>query len=245
MKTIEINTSNGRLEADLYSSSSEKLVILCHGFCSNKDKEKNKITAEKLSKAGFNVLAINFGGSGNSYETELDIDKQIEDLKSAIEFIKSKSYNRIGLIEDSLFGLIVLKSYPCFKEDIKTICLWAPVSKYRSRDLFYERYENSEKEMLEKGFYLREKDGKTFKIPLRLLESQEKVNQDELLLGIDCPILFVHGDEDEQVSIHDSEEAVKKIKKAELRVIDGLTHNFKNFEKELSEITLNWFKRNL
>lgn len=243
MEKVVFKSLYGELEGDFYKGQNKKCIILCHGQASNKDKEKNKLTSEKLYDSGFSVLAFNFGGSGNSYDTEIDIDKQVEDLKSAVNFVKEKGYDNIGLIGDSLGGLIVLKTYPFIKEDVKTLCLWAPVSKARLRQKFFEDYEGSKKQLSEKGIYIREKDGKQFRFTMKHLENKEKINQKKLLSQIDCPVLFIHGTKDDTVSLSDSKEAVEILKDAKLEILGGAPHNFKGYEKEISELSLNWFKK--
>lgn len=242
MESVFIESLNGKLEGDLYLSNPNKIIILCHGSASNKDKEKNKLTIEKLYESGFSVLGFNFGGSGNSYDTEIDTDKQVQDLRAIVDFVKEKGFKEIGLIGDSLGGFVIFKTYSFIKEDIKIICLWAPVSKARTMKSFFDSHPGSEEQISKNGFYIREKEGKKFKFTPKFIKDRENFDRTKLLSQIDCPVLFIHGDKDDTVPMENSQEAVELIGDSELKVINAAPHNFKNYEEEISDMTVNWFK---
>src|SRR3989338_9906395 len=84
-------------------------IVFCHGFASAKH---SKISiARKISKKGFAVLIFDASGYG---ESEGDfkrhtITKYVDDVKSAVEFLKSQEFvdaERIGITGTSLGGMV-------------------------------------------------------------------------------------------------------------------------------------------
>lgn len=234
----------GDLEGDFYEEKNKKCIIHCHGFCSNKDRERMNKAAEVYNKKGFSVLKFNFGGSGKSYDTGISIGKQIWDLRGAIEFIKKKGYTEIGLEGESMGGLVCLSVYPFYKDLIKSIVLWAPVTRSRSRKGYMEGKGWSESSLLDKGYVSYPKDGKVFKILIKFFIEIEAIDRGLLLGEVKCPVLILHGTEDNTIPLDVSEKAAECLEKGKLEVIHGAGHNLEN-NKRVFELSLDWFEKNL
>ncbi len=62
-----------------------------------------------------------------------------------------------------------------------------------------------------------------------------------------CPILILHGDKDNIVPLKQSKNAIKIIKSdvKELKIIKGAGHGLEKLkhEKQVINLTLNWFRR--
>jgi len=241
MEKVSFKSSEGlNLTGVLYPANSNKAIIISHGFTANKDRPRLIKLAEFLSRENFAVLRFDFGGSGNSYETPINIDLQIDDLKSAIKFMKNKGYGEIGLLGESLGGLI---SILCYSQDIRTIILFAPVTASKKSSIFEE---GMEKELAEKGFATKHKDGKIFKIPKEYFEARDNINQEEILSKIKCPILIIHGTEDDSVSLEDSKEAMQYLPEgSKLEIIEGAGHKLEEDIDRVIILSLNWFKKHL
>jgi pimeloyl-ACP methyl ester carboxylesterase len=224
-------------------------VIFCHGSCSNKDRERTISAAEAYSKLAFGVLRFNFGGSGNSYDSEITVENQVEDLRAAVEFMKDRGYIKVGLQGESMGGLVVLSAYPPLKNDVRALILWAPVT--RGKDKLNEvasQIDADQKDLNSSGFVIRHKDGKDFKIPRKYFEERLNIDQGELLGNIKCPVLIAHGDGDDTVSVRDSEDAIKILLDngvdGRLSVIGGSGHKFEGYEDKLVKISKDWIKEN-
>ena len=90
-RVIFTNSKNLTLVGNLYPSDSDSIIIMCHGFTSNKySKGRFERLAKAFNNSGFSALAFDFRGCGESDDDRLTVDKEVEDLKSAIEFAKSK-----------------------------------------------------------------------------------------------------------------------------------------------------------
>ena len=94
MEKLTIKNSSGeKLAGILYPiKNSGKLIIFCHGRLVNKDNPFYAELCGKLSESGFNVYSFDFSGNGESegkFE-ECTISKDVEDIKSAVDFFKKK-----------------------------------------------------------------------------------------------------------------------------------------------------------
>ncbi len=98
----------------------------------------------------------------------------MDDLKSAINFVKDKGYSTMGLQGDSLGGLVSILSY---NSEIKAMVLWAPVTYKKVSGVL--KKEGAKKELEEKGYVLKEKDGRTFKFPKSYFDIRENINQEK------------------------------------------------------------------
>lgn len=222
-------------------AKTDSIIIMSHGSASNKDREKFVRTASEYAKNGISALRFDFGGSGESYDSEISIDKQIDDLKSAINFVKDQGYSIIGLHGDSLGALVSILAY---NSEIKAMLLWAPVTAGTNPSLL--RKEGVSEELEEKGYIIKEKDGKQFKFPKEYFEFRKKVNQKEMLSVIKCPVLIIHGDADDTVPLDNSKEAMEYLsEKSKLEIIKGGTHKLDTKLDEVIPLSVDWFKNTL
>ncbi len=247
MKKVNFkNSRNLNLVGNLYSANSKSLIILVHGYTGDKSEwGRFDKTAEALNKLNYNVLAFDFSGCGESDNDSLTVDKQIDDLKSAIKFVLDKGLIKIGLLGLSLGGLISLKVY---NKNIKTIVLWAPVT--NKQDFTTKNFtEEQLKELKEKGFITKTRDKgvrKIFITDKQMFEDRKHINQEELLKNVKCPVLIIHGDKDDRVPLKDSKKAIKYLsKESKLEIIKGADHGFYEHLDNLIELTTAWFSKYL
>src|SRR3989344_5164855 len=128
MEKVRFENSKGKqLVGNIHipEGNTDKGVIITHGFSSSKDRDRRVKLAESLCSYGYGVLRFNFGGSEGSYKTGLRPSYQVDDLKSAIRYMKSKGYNHIGLASESLGGLISIMSY---QHNVNAMVLYSPVT---------------------------------------------------------------------------------------------------------------------
>jgi len=237
----KINFKNARglnLVGVLYPSENKKIVILVHGWCSNKDRERFLKLSDKVHESGFAFLRFDQSSSGESEGDEVTVDNLIDDARSAIEFVKSKGYGEIGLIGESLGGLTTSS---ILDDAIKARVLYGPVTASRTHDL--DKYMS---ELNEKGFFIRHKNNREFKIPFRYFEERRAVDQEKLLSKINLPVLILHGSEDDIVPLENSKEAIKFLPKgSKLEIIDGAGHDLEEGYDLVVDLTVDWFSENL
>lgn len=89
------NKSGLNLVGDLHKANSEKIIILAHGFTNNRSSQKRfDRLAESLTANQFNVLKFDFSGCGESDPAIIELEQEVEDLKSAINYVKEKGYKK-------------------------------------------------------------------------------------------------------------------------------------------------------
>ena len=237
------NSSDLELVGILHTpeEKTDKMVVVSHGSASNKDRDKWKMTATKYAENGIAVLRFDFGGSGESYDSEISIDGQVDDLRSAIKFVKTKGYSNMGLHGDSLGGLVSVLTY---NPEIKAMLLWSPVT--HSKIPTPLKDEDAQKELEEKGYITKQKDGREFKFPKEYFEFRKNINQEEILSKIKCPVLILHSDADGIVPLEHSKKAMQYLsEESELKVISGGNHKLDNRLEEVIPLSVNWFKKHL
>jgi alpha-beta hydrolase superfamily lysophospholipase len=220
-----------------------KAVIIVHGFTSNKEGSHGKIpkAAERLTTMGLAVLRFDFSGCGESDPDTITVSKQVDDLKSATAFMRGKGYTEIALVGSSLGGLVSILAYD---KDIKTMALWAPVTKAKIPSSLQS--ESARKELEEKGFLIiRNKKG-VYKVDKEFMSERTTLNRKKILSRIKCPVLIVHGDTDDILPLQDSKEAIQYLPKgSRLEVIPGANHHFTGKVDEVINLTVEWMKNNL
>ncbi|MBA2873349.1 alpha/beta hydrolase family protein [Thermaerobacillus caldiproteolyticus] len=174
------------------------------------------------------------------------MEKEVDDLKSAIQFVKSRGYQTIGLYGHSLGSLICLKSYT---SDIKTMVLSGALTNAMKYD--WEQYFMKEqmKELKEKGYITIQRTGTwrhTIVVDKQMLRDFEDIRQPELLQRVTCPVLIIHGnnkkDEEELLLLERSQRGMQYLSKdSRLKVIDGATHSFLEHLELLKDLATRWY----
>jgi alpha-beta hydrolase superfamily lysophospholipase len=245
-KKVSFKNSNGlNLVGILHNpeNKTDSAVIIAHGFTSNKDYPRHIKTADALASKGIAAFRMDFGGSGESDGREITIASELDDLESAIKYMKNLGYENMGLLGESLGGLISLKAY---SDDIKAIILWAPVTRIRQT---LQLTDLEKKSLEDKGYFIRVKDGKDFKIPQEYINERLNVDKESVLREVKIPVLIIHGTEDKTIPISDSEDAIGFLPHgSSLDVIKGWGHGEVEMEKQMDVIipkTVDWFKDHL
>ncbi len=223
------------------NKKTKSIIIISHGFASNKDRPRNIKVAKTLSEAGFAVLRFDFGGCGESEDRPILIKYQIDDLNSAINYIRKKGYEKIGLLGESLGGLTSILAY---NKEIRTLVLWAPITKAKIPSFLKE--EKLREELNKKGFLFYKKDGRNFKILEEYLIERKSINQKEILSRIRCPVLIIHGTNDTTIPLVNSKEAINYLpRESKLEIISGASHTLDEKIDKVINISLEWFKKHL
>lgn len=247
MEKVSFENNRGlKLVGNFWEADSNVGIVMAHGFTGDKTEHGyfDKL-AEELNETGYNVLTFDFAGSGESDDEPLRIDKQVEDLKVAIDYLKSRNVERVGLFGHSQGGLVALRN---LINGIETMVLTSPVTDRMANYADDRLDERQKSELEEKGqwtVHLAKGSREKIVVDQEIIREKVSINQDELLSGIDCPVLIIHGNEDEVVPIESSEKAVQKLSNSELKVIEGLDHSYDDFLDEISESAAKWFEKHL
>lgn len=231
------------------ANKTEKAVILCHGMTVTKE-EGGIFTelAQRLAKEGFAVLRFDFRSHGESEGdyNDFTVSGEIKDVKAAHKLMKSKGYNKFGILAAS-FGGGPTTYFVSRHPEIKVFVLWNPVIDYdmilKPKLLWPRQKFNQDKmkELNKKGFI--EVGSRKFKIGKPFFKEIRRLKPYNELKKIKTKILFVHGNKDTHVPYPDSVKYSKMIG-AKLETIKGADHGFHAGDegKKADKVTIAFIK---
>ncbi len=243
-KTFFENSKGNKLWGILSNPTSHEekpIIILCHGFSTSKEGRTYVRLEEILNNSGISTFRFDFFGHGESegeFE-EITTSEAVDDIQNAIRFLKESGYKKTGLVGSSFGGMAsIIEAGKT--DDLYVLALKSPVSDYLG--LIHTREDEQEiKKWEERGIIdVTGVDGETRKLNYSFYEEARKVKAYEAAQKIKIPVLIVHGDEDETVSIEQSKRTANLIEHCRLEAIDGGDHTYSNsehFEKMLDLIS--------
>ena len=243
------NTRDLSLVGNLYSTDSNRIIIMAHGFMNNKSSQGrfDKIV-EALNKLDFNVFAFDFSGCGESDPDILNASNEVDDLNSAIEFIKSRGYERMALFGNSLGTLICLR---CFRSEIETMILMGALTHSMNYD-WNEEFTQEQIQELERDDIITFNSAELGirRIGREMLNDFENINQEKLLKAISCPVLIIHGnnveDKEEVQLLSYSRKGMNLLPEtSDLVVIDGAKHGCKEHLDQVIKLTTKWYLKHM
>ncbi|HEX6173287.1 MAG TPA: alpha/beta fold hydrolase [Candidatus Binatia bacterium] len=196
-------------------------IILCHGMDSTKNSEKLVSLGRSLARRGFLTLRFDFAYVGESSEKFEDItySGEVEDLRAAFSFMRDRYSGGIGILGSSMGGAVALLFAAEEPGVAALVTIAAPVHpeafprRVLSRDALQK--------WRERGFTFY--NGQRLK--LALLEDLEMINVVESASKIGCPVLIIHGDNDEIVPVEEALELNACISgKKKLLILRGTDH---------------------
>ena len=220
-------------------NNDKKIVILCHGFYSNKYSTGFNKLVKKLQSLNINSFRFDFRGLGESSGQFVETTplKELADLESTIEYVISLGYQDIVLLGTSFGGSIVsqleYKKYP----SIKALVLWYSVLDYQEFAKTNEELSKEKKEIADKqGYYEKTNSkGTIFKIGKDFYNEVCSLVPYKNIINLDLPILFVHGLKDTIVPYESSVKISKMCKRPQLELIKNGNHSFTNNKKAMNE----------
>ncbi len=218
-------------------------IVMAHGFTGDRDEWGMFVTAaDELCTSGFSVLRFDFAGSGESDDTSITVAKQVDDLQSAIGYVRGKGYPDIGLLGLSLGGLCSVLAY---NEEIRTIVLWAPVTKAKTPTKLKDV--SRREELKEKGFIIiKNRIGREFRIDREYLLEREAINQRQILSRVRCPVLIIHGTDDDIVPPEHSVTAMESLQEgSRLELVEEGNHGFNGKMDRVMALSQEWFRKHL
>jgi len=243
MSEVVFKNSTGlKLSGQLITPESQNpqgAVILSHGFMMDRYvRGQFPKMAEALKNNGLASLMFDYTGSGQSDDTAITVTKQTDDLLSAVRFIKTLGYKRVGLLGVSLGGLY---SILACTEEISAIVLWAPVTAAKVPGKLKEPCVLNDFQV--QGYtLLKNKAGRVFKVDKQYYHERLSVNQEAVLSRVQCPVLILHGNQDTVVPLSHSEKAIKYLPQgSRLWIIHEADHSFANHLKLIITLSADWF----
>jgi uncharacterized protein len=130
-ETIIFNDLHGHRIAGILSTPdlpTTRLAVLCHGFLSSKNSTTNKTLTRLLNERGTATFRFDFFGQGDSdgpFE-ELTTTLAVHQTQTALDLVKARGYDRIGLVGSSFGGLVAILT-TAERHDIACLALKCPV----------------------------------------------------------------------------------------------------------------------
>ena len=217
------------------------IVIMSHGFMMDRyERGQFPKMAEALKAIGIASLLFDYTGSGQSDDTLITVTRQADDLSSAIRFVKTLGYLKIGLLGVSLGGLYSILAY---STNVSTIVLWAPVTESKIPGKLKEPHVL--KDFEQKGYTLiKNRAGKVFTVGKRYYQERLSVDQKAILSRIKCPSLILHGSKDTIIPLRHSEKALKYLPEgSRLWIIHEADHSFATHLELIVTLSADWFSR--
>lgn len=226
---IRVAVKSGGISTVLHPAESEKYLLFCHGFGS--DKEGSYVErCDFFAENGWNAVRFDFRGNGESSGEFMDQDlsSRIADLGAVIDHYDPGKCAVFG----SSFGGKVAFHAAARDDRISKLVGRAPVTYNEIMDKYRSVVE-------EKGEFTHH-DDKT--IDVRFYEDLDTYSFDDVVSRLEIPVLILHGSEDTTVHPEQSFRAVKELDtEAAFFKMRGEDHRFsEGAEKRMRSIVLNW-----
>jgi len=246
MNIENVNFQNNRgqsLSGKFYRchNNSEKALVYSHGLFSSKDAYKITKLSESIVDSGYNLLTFDFSFSGDSAEkvSELSIYQELEDLRSAMEFVRSRGIEELHLIGSSMGGVVSLLYAADPAIEIKSlITIATPI---RLTDLLANLTDEDIESMSDREYTSIEG------IPIRnsFFKELKRIDMTGAVKRINVPVLIFHGALDAVVGINNADIFTDNLVPMNRRVIiDDGDHNLTR-ESDLDVLRSNiltWLK---
>jgi uncharacterized protein len=197
----------------------DRLVVLCHGFLSNKNSTTNKTLTCLLLEQGIATFRFDFFGQGDSegpFE-QITLTTAIDQARSALELVAKKAYRRLGLMGSSFGGLVA----------VLVAARKCPVADFPET----LRLEFGDDRMAhwKQCNEIPNVAGGPQRVPLRYHLYEDCLTYDayKAAESIQTPTLIVQGSCDELVPLHQSRRLIDAIRgDTRLEVLTGADHGF-------------------
>lgn len=248
----KISFTNSRclnLVGHYYGVGSDTTVVMVHGLRGDKSFHgKFDALAKHYNTQGYNAFAFDFCGSGESDADSVSIEKQVDDLRAAIQFVKNQGSKRLVLNGHSLGAYVCLRAYT---PDVTTMVLFGALTgpiRFNWR-LFLSNRQRQEladtgRLTIPIGVGLQKK----VIVEERMIQEVELIDARQLFGAVGCPLLIVHGNADpiEQMFLKNTRKVMDQLPPgSKVAVIDGASHGFCRHLDQLMEISSSWMQQRL
>jgi len=231
------------------SAATDRIVVLCHGFLSNKNSTTNRTLTRLLADHGIGTFRFDFFGQGESEGAfeDITVSRAVSQASAAIDVLALHGNVRIGLAGSSFGGLVGILT-TARRPEVACLALKCPVVDF------------AEELRLEFGPAELAKWQATDTIPditggLQRIRLRYALYEDSLrhiaygpAQNIRVPTLIVQGERDELVPLHQSRRLFDILAgEKRLNSLPDADHQFtrrEDFEAMTQAIT-EWFHRHL
>lgn len=231
----------------------DRLVVLCHGFLSNKHSTTNKVLTAKLVEQGIATFRFDFFGQGESegpFE-RITVGIALGQALAALDLVVSQGYRRIGLIGSSFGGLVAVLAAAQFRAAGATLAclgLKCPVPDFEEM-LRLEFGPEGIAEWKRTGTIPDVTGGRDrVKLHFGFFEDCAGHKGYDAAQSITVPTLIVQGDQDEYVPLHQSRRLLEAFQgEKRLQILPGADHGFTKGEdfRTMTTLLVDWMTSHL
>lgn len=230
-QTFTFEDHNGHSVAAIAATptrDTDAMVVLCHGFLSNKNSSSNKALTRLLTDQGVATLRFDFFGHGDSEGPfkALTVTTALDQVIAALDVAVSRGYRRLGLIGSSFGGLIAILA-ASQRKDLSALALKCPVGDFP--EVLRLEFGETGIDRWRLGNTIPDVTGGTRPVPLlfRFYEDCLAYDVYKTAESITTPTLIVQGGCDELVPLHQSRRLFEAINAAkDLKILEGADHGF-------------------
>ncbi|RZC49762.1 hypothetical protein C5167_018199 [Papaver somniferum] len=231
----------------LHETGSEEVIILCHGFTSNKECPINLNVADALTKKGISAFRFDFSGNGEGAFEFGNYNKEADDLHSIVFYFLGMKRVIGGILGHSKGGDTVLV-YASKHHDVPMVINVSGC--YNMEEGIKERLGERFMERIKENGCIDVMDGEGnfwCRVTEESLLERLATDMRALCLSIpkDCRVFTVHGSEDECIPVEDAFKFSKIIHNHKLHIVEGADHCYNNHQSELVEVVVNFIKESL
>lgn len=226
------------------------MVCIFHGFTGNK-MEPHFIfvkLSRMLEEKGIASVRFDFSGSGESDGDFVDmtISKELAESKAILDYVRTLEFvdtDRIGIVGLSMGGAVASMLAGDRKNDIRTLCLWAPAG--NMGELIKKGLSEADiEEMNKTGF----KDIGGLLLGKNFIDDILSVDIFKKATSYDKNVMLLHGNQDQTVPYSTSEKYLEIYEtRGVLHTIEGGDHTFnsKKWEEEVLDYTIGFLEGEL
>ena len=204
------------------------LVVLCHGFLSNKNSATNKALTEMLVPEGIATLRFDFFGHGESEGVfhAITVGAAAQQAVAALQVAQAQGYQKVGLVGSSFGGLAAVLAAAEFSP-LACLALKCPVSDF-SEMLREEFGESGMREWRATNTIPNVTGGAgRIRLAYSFYEDCSRQIAYDAAKMVSAPTLIVHGDADERVPLSQSLRLRDSLRDhSSLVIIPGADHHF-------------------
>jgi len=220
------------------------IVILMHGFMSNKKLEPLKGIANELEAKGIASLRFDFDGHGKSEGRfrDMTVLTELDDARAVIDYVRQNpSFNQIALVGHSQGGVVAGMIAGELGDEIKALVQLAPaavlIDDALQGVLMGRHYDPLNPP--ETLFVFFHRVGKGY---FEVAKSLPIYERSSLYKG---PVLLIHGTKDKIVPYSYSEKYDQVYENSELQLYEGENHVLSKCRKAIVKQTVDFLTKNL
>jgi pimeloyl-ACP methyl ester carboxylesterase len=233
-------------------SKTDRMVVLCHGFLSNKNSTTNKVLTSLLTARGIATFRFDFMGQGESpgpFE-QITVGAAVEQALAALDLVKGKGFGRLGMIGSSFGGLVAILA-AAQRRDLTALGLKCPVPDFPEmlRLEFGKDGQDGIAEWRRTGTIPNVTGGAgRIRLSYQFFEECLGHNGYDAAKAITAPTLILQGDCDEFVPLHQSQRLFEALQVPKgLHILPGADHTFTKGHdfRMMTGLLADWMVRHL